>query len=267
MTSTWEQASVLVNGLNLHYSRTGSNKATVLLAHGLSDNGLCWTRLVQALEADFDFIMLDARGHGLSDHAASYLAEDHMADMIAFMDTLELNQVTLLGHSMGAVNAAYLAANHTERVSALLLEDPPWPAKPQSVAIDQNTYQNQFALQRTQDLDDLISAGKQDNPEWHELEFLAWAEAKRQLDPKVASWINEGKSFTNWREIVTKISCPTLLITGDTDVRVSPEVAQEAKGLCSSLSVAHIENAGHSIRRDQFDAYTKAVKSFLEVNL
>jgi len=37
--------------------------------------------------------------------------------------------------------------------------------------------------------------------------------------------------------------------------------------LCQSLEHVHIENAGHSIRRDQFEAYLEAVKAFLSTHL
>jgi pimeloyl-ACP methyl ester carboxylesterase len=78
--------------------------------------------------------------------------------------------------------------------------------------------------------------------------------------------MDEGRTLNHWRETLAHIICPTLLITGDSDVRVSPEVASEATKICKSLSVAQIKNAGHSIRRDQFAAYVSSVKSFLKVN-
>ena len=39
----------------------------MVLCHGVTDNGLCWTHLAQGLEKDYDLIMYDVRGHGLSD--------------------------------------------------------------------------------------------------------------------------------------------------------------------------------------------------------
>ncbi|MFN2157062.1 MAG: alpha/beta fold hydrolase, partial [Anaerolineae bacterium] len=56
-----------MNGVDLHYYRTGKEGGPPLvLAHGFSDDGQCWYRLATDLEADFDVVMPDARGHGLS---------------------------------------------------------------------------------------------------------------------------------------------------------------------------------------------------------
>ena len=59
---------MIANGIRLHYYRTGDGtKPAVVLCHGFSDSGLCWTPVARQLEADYDVIMLDARGHGLSE--------------------------------------------------------------------------------------------------------------------------------------------------------------------------------------------------------
>ena len=39
----WQQATCKVNGINVHYLRTGGNKPPVVLLHGLMTSGACWT--------------------------------------------------------------------------------------------------------------------------------------------------------------------------------------------------------------------------------
>ena len=263
MTTTWLETDLNVDSLNLHIYRTGGAKPPLILAHGITDNGLCWSRLTRALEADYDVIMLDARGHGLSSHAESYLPTDHVADVVAVIQKLNLAKPALLGHSMGAVNGALLAANYPDLLSCLLLEDPPWSQTPQSIVRDENTWRKTIAIERTRTLEDIMATGERENPRWDKSIFPAWAEAKRQVDPEVVTWLDEGRSLNTWREVVSKISCPTLLMTGDTDVRVNPETAAEAQRLAKGLEHTHIENAGHSIRRDQFETYLDVVKTFL----
>jgi len=260
----WSEQDISANGLSLHLYRTGSDKPPVVLAHGITDNGLCWSRLARALETDYDLIMLDARGHGRSSRADSYLPEAHRKDMIAVIEALELQAPALLGHSMGAVNASQVAAARPDLVGCLLLEDPPWAAAPQSIQRDEDAWRQALTVQQTQPLEALIETEKLAHPQWDEQVFPAWAEAKHQVDPEVVTWLDGGNTLSSWREIIGNVTCPTLLLTGDGDVRVTPEVAEEAKQLCSSLELAPIANAGHSIRRDQFDAYLRAVKTFLE---
>ena len=63
----WQQGDISSNGIRIHYYRTGGvDKPPLILAHGLTDNGLCWTRTAEALMSDFDVVMVDARNHGLS---------------------------------------------------------------------------------------------------------------------------------------------------------------------------------------------------------
>ena len=59
--ATWTEHDILTNGIRLHYYRTGGDKSPLVLCHGFSDNGLCWTPLARELEADYDVIMVDAR--------------------------------------------------------------------------------------------------------------------------------------------------------------------------------------------------------------
>ena len=56
----WTSASCKVNGIHIHYLRTGGDKSPLVLLHGLMTNGACWTPLARELEKDDDVIMLDA---------------------------------------------------------------------------------------------------------------------------------------------------------------------------------------------------------------
>ena len=89
-----------------------------------------------------------------------------------------------------------------------------------------------------------------------------WCESTQQTDPIALSYITE--NHTPWRELVQKIKTPTLLITGDVEAEalVSPEVAAEV-AQHPNFEVVHISEAGHSIRREQFEQYVEAVTTFL----
>jgi len=97
----WNMAVCKTNGINIHYTRTGGDKPTLVLLHGLTANGACWTGVARVLEKDYDVIMPDARGHGKSsvpDHGYSY--EDHANDVIGLINSLRLPSPILLGHSI-----------------------------------------------------------------------------------------------------------------------------------------------------------------------
>lgn len=56
----WTDGYVMANGIRIHYWRTGGDQPVLVMAHGSSDDGLCWTNLAKELEADYDIIMADA---------------------------------------------------------------------------------------------------------------------------------------------------------------------------------------------------------------
>lgn len=263
MTKSWQEGDVNSNGVSIHYYRTGGDKPKLVLLHGITDNGLCWSRLAGALEPYYDIIMIDARGHGLSDRASCYLPQEHIADIKAVIDALGIAKAAVLGHSMGAVNASYFAVAHSEKVTCLLLEDPPWHLEPGTIIRDHEQWRKDIALKRTRTLEDLMAAGKLENPLWDDSVFPSWAEAKRQADPDVIDWADQGRTLANWRELATNLSCPSLLITGGPAAIVTPETAELARTLNAQIQVVTMPEAGHSIRRDAFKDYLAAVRTFL----
>ncbi|HEY7020943.1 MAG TPA: hypothetical protein VH349_07490 [Ktedonobacterales bacterium] len=50
----WSEGTIIANDLRQHYYRTGAGeqKPTLLLLHGFSENGPCWSRVARALEGD-----------------------------------------------------------------------------------------------------------------------------------------------------------------------------------------------------------------------
>src|SRR3954453_4129903 len=138
--SSWQSAEVEANGLRLHYTRTGGDRPPLVLAHGFSDDGLCWTPVARALERDYDVIMVDARGHGQSQAAGQdYSDLDLGHDLAGVITALGLRRPAVLGHSMGAATALALAGAHPDVPGAILLEDPPprWVTQPAGGPNDQ----------------------------------------------------------------------------------------------------------------------------------
>ena len=89
----WFSGDAVANGIKIHYNRTGGDKPPVVLSHGFSDNGLCWTRIAQTLEKTYDVIIPDARGHGFSDAPKEgYSAEDQAADLAGLIQALGLEK-------------------------------------------------------------------------------------------------------------------------------------------------------------------------------
>lgn len=132
---------------------------------------------MRALEADYDLVMIDARGHGLSDvPAQGYSSTDHATDLAGLIQALSLHKPMLLGRSMGVAIVATLAATYPALPSRILLEDPPWPsasevATPEQRAKLAEEWRARLLAQKAQSRAEIIAAGKRDHPTWADEEF------------------------------------------------------------------------------------------------
>ncbi len=100
----------------------------LVFLHANGFNALTYRRILAPLAARFRILAIDQRGHGASTLAA--VAEgredwlDLRDDLLALLKTLNLTDVVLAGHSMGATTCLLAAAEAIERVAALVLLDP-----------------------------------------------------------------------------------------------------------------------------------------------
>jgi N-formylmaleamate deformylase len=265
----WASDDVSTNGIKIHYYRTGGDRAPLVLLHGITDSGLCWPRVVQHLARHYDMVMVDARGHGLSDAPdTGYSFQDHATDVIGLIQTLRLTQPVLIGHSMGAMTATVVAASMPDHVRAIILEDPPFQASHAELSSEEKAalmveWQTRIIENKRKTRSALIAARRAESPSWAEDELAPWAEAKLQVDPKVAELALAPR--LPWQALIRRVICPILLITGDpeADAVVTPEIANEAAELWPRGEVAYIDHAGHNIRRDQFNRYMASVTAFL----
>lgn len=266
--SEWTEGKVNSNGITLHYHRTGGDKPPLILLHGITDNGLCWTRAATILQKDYDVIMVDARGHGQSDKPErEYSSGVHAADAAGLIQGLELDSPRVMGHSMGAATATALAATYPQLVSRLVLEDPPWRADSAAVAnraAGLEEWKNQLAEQQKLTLDEIASIGRERSPTWDEVEFGPWSQAKKQVSLNVFTYRLD--TPVSWRDALKAIACSTLLLTGDPELGaiVSAETASEAVSANSKIEAVSISGAGHNIRRENFADFMRAVQDFLQ---
>jgi N-formylmaleamate deformylase len=266
--AVWHFGNIEVNGLRLHYTRTGGDKPQVVLVHGFSDDGLCWTPVAEALEGDYDLIMVDARGHGRSQGPTQgYGSEDMASDLAGAIAGLGLSRPAVLGHSMGAATALMLAGTRPDLVRSILLEDPPAWWMPRS-APESDAHRWAWMRARMIELkrktrEELIAEQRVASPSWSEAELGPWANAKLRFSFYALDGIGPGT--VDWQATLRRISCPALLITADPTLEaiVSDKDAAVMKTLVPQIRIAHIAEAGHNIRRERFVRYIDAVRTFL----
>lgn len=114
--------SIDASGTELHCERAGEGEP-MLLIQGMSATHLAWGRpFLDELERNFDLIVFDNRGMGLSGRAElPFTIADLAGDAAALLDALEIETAHVVGISMGGMIAQELALAHPERIRTLTI--------------------------------------------------------------------------------------------------------------------------------------------------
>jgi pimeloyl-ACP methyl ester carboxylesterase len=260
----WSDGYVLANGIRIHYWRTGGNKPPLVLAHGSSDDGLCWTNLAKEFQNDFDIIMFDARGHGLSDPPTASDASDvQVEDLAGLIKELKLNKPILMGHSMGSASVAHFAAKYPDVPRSVILEDPALVRPPTAPAASLSTPETRRAniLARNNTSEEALVEGCMKNsPKWGRSECEFWAPSKRRHHPNTA--LVSPANRPPMRDLFPKITAPTLILKADADEALKKQ-NEEVAALLKSGTIVHIKGAGHNVRREGKEETIRVLKGFL----
>ena len=223
-----EQRDVVVNGVRLAYTVQGAeDKPPMVLLHALGESGADWAPVMTAFTRHFQMITPDLRGHGRSDRTPSYAFRLMNEDILGLIDVLELPEITLVGHSMGAAVAYLVAMTRPDRVEYLITEDAP-PLYERSRPVPER-------------------------PEG-ELSF-DWA-----VVPAIVAEVNAG-DLAMW-DGLARITAPTLLIGGGSQSYISQEKLAEAAALIGDSTLVTIE-AGHNVHRRCPEEFIAAVFGWL----
>jgi pimeloyl-ACP methyl ester carboxylesterase len=274
---SWADGYVKANGIRIHYYRTGGDKPQVVLNHGAMDDGLCWTRVTKELEQDYDVIMLDARGHGLSDNGqGDYSSTTRATDLIEAIETLGLDKPVVGGHSMGADTCMHFAAMRPDLVRGIFMEDPPvtMPGEPIFGGDLGEKGVNPVKLMAYimwafKVLPKFITRpfAKKMMPISPDDEIIPWLNSKKRLSRDFLRYMKISTDFSidSVFEVLENIKAPALLIMGDRERGsiVSKETAQEMNKYLPGLKVVHLAGANHDIRRSKFEEYIIELKTFL----
>ena len=107
----------------LHSRKVGGKGMDFVVLHGLYGSGKNWRSFAGSLEQSFQVWTLDARNHGDSPHTDSMSYKEMAEDVVHFFIDNELENVILLGHSMGGKTAMQIALKFPDRIAALIVVD------------------------------------------------------------------------------------------------------------------------------------------------
>ena len=268
--SPWKQENIPVNNGYLHYYRTGHGaKQPVILVHGFSDNGLCWTAVARELEKTYDVIMPDMKSHGLSARIGKEEPIDLASDLVKLIQSLGLSHPIIVGHSMGAMIAFQVGIQYPNLAKAIVLEDPPWLiSQPGKDNTSEETMMEWASKLPSQSIKELETITRKDHPTWPEEMIHLMSESKKQFDPTFVDILLRSlhRNRVEWVATIETICFPLLLITGNPELggMVTGEVAARIHKLNPKIQIKNVPDVGHLIRFDKFNEFMSVLTAFLK---
>jgi len=264
-----EDKCLIANSLNLHYLDWGSPGATpMVLLHGLCSNAHYWDFFAQSMKQDYHILAPDQRGHGNSDRAESYGPKDYVLDLEAFITELGLNEIVLIGHSLGGINSIIYAARHPDLVSRLVIID----IGPEiaTTGIERMQHDSTREPEVFSSEAEVIQYMREIQPRYsdafiqHQVKYALRHDKDGRLRFKYdRALLTTDLRSPEWLwEYLGQIICPTLIMHGiESDILLG-EVAQRMVKTLAFGRVFDI-NAGHTIPGDNPEAFEAAVRNFL----
>jgi pimeloyl-ACP methyl ester carboxylesterase len=263
----WTSGDVKANGITLHYYRTGNGSLPpMVLAHGYTDNGLCWTDLALTLEKKYDIIMYDLRGHGLSDApAAGYDINDNVADIVGLIKALKLSKPVIIGHSLGGSIAAIVAAQYPGIPEKVVLIDPPGLVKPlfepgEAMNRARNWFTSDMNNLKKLNKEELIKVASKRHPAISEAARSRWADAKMQMKPQI---IDSVLTIPPLKSYLPKDTIPTLILKADANDAVKKMEIDAVSGM-PNIKIVHIKGAGHLVHLERPEESIVVLNEFLD---
>jgi pimeloyl-ACP methyl ester carboxylesterase len=229
------------NSVRLAYRECGDPAdPPVVLLHGSASESATWNRFVPRLTATgYRSIALDLRGHAASARTADYALSSLRDDLLDLITVLGLDDVTLIGHSVGGYAALAATLHAPERIARLVLED--LAAPPRRTALP--TVRNLFGA-----LASSTGALARDRS----FEYRTVASIIRQLSRPDPAW---------WAQL-GEVRTPTLILSGGPNSCISPQRLAEVAAALPAARLATIP-VGHRVHSLAPDSFTAEVLAFL----
>ncbi len=264
----------VLNSRRFHYVEWGAaGNPPLLFLHGGNQSARTWDIVCLALADRFHCIALDQRGHGDSEwsYEGHYGPEHHAEDIAALSKHLGWKHFSLIGMSMGGINALSFASRNWQQLTALVCVDVgPFLQMDKAKALVSFVQNNA----KRQSFDDFVAAALAHNPRRKE-ELLrhSLTHTTRELSDGTWTWKadrREKLDMNNMRERLTRleqacrhIGCPTLVVRGEKSSTFSEEDAERFVDLLPNGEFTVVANAGHTVQGDNPKGLVEALEKFL----
>ena len=255
-----------INGINLAYTDQGRGTPVVLL-HAFPQSRAMWAPQVNALSKTHRVIAPDFRGFGESDAPPGPYTLDRFADDVAgLLDHLAIPRAVFVGLSMGGYTLFAFYRTYAARVNGLVLADTRAQADTEEgragrLAMAQTAQTNGAGAIADLMLPKLLSpAALHTKPE---LVRQVRSTIERTTVSGIAGALMAMAERPDSVPLLARIACPVLVLTGELD---GPTPPADGKFMAARIPGARLEiipQAGHLSNLEAPEAFTNAIRSFL----
>lgn len=236
-------------GVRMAYQDRGTGKPVVFL-HGWAGSGDAWDYQVLDLAPAYRCVTIDLRGHGASDSPwGDYNYDVFIRDLHTLIETLGLEDVTLVGWSMGGHIGLKYVHQHPERVGRLVITgsgprfwqapDAPYGTAPEDV----QGLVDAIRVARTETI-----AGLYGN-NFHRTDLKATEDLFVQIGCRVPAFVGvtsfQSLIDVDMRPDLPTIETPVAIFTGRHDRIWDPRWSEDAHRLLPHATLTYFENSGH----------------------
>lgn len=232
----------------MNYKLEGSGE-TLVFIHGLSDNLLYWEFLASNLKGQYQILRIDLRGHGGSKLGNDEITLDtYVKDLKTLLDELKINNVNLIGFSLGSIVALDFYMKYPKMVSSLVLMSSFYKIDSHLERVfTQFKKALNVGFNEFYDLilpmvlcPNVIDANKE------ELEMLKGVASKAANTEAYIKAIDASLN-ANFEEHLSQISVPTLILAGKYDDITLADMQKELKSKIDNSEIIVFDNVKHNL--------------------
>lgn len=259
---------VQCNGANLYYEAFGEGVPIVFL-HGATAGLRYFEPQLTGLSDEFRTVAFDFRGHGRSEKTElGHTLPQHARDVRAVLDHLELDDVVLVGWSMGAlVSWEYVDQFGTDRLRALVDVDME-PSPLRREGYDHGSYtveglRKSLVGIQTNPLDVLERDVEQllSEPPSRELRTMMVDEGSRTPPPIQGAMLLE--LLRDYRDVLPEIDVPTLVCAGADEKWRTVAAVETVAELVPDARFERFEDSGHCATVEEPERFNRVLGEFV----